>query len=127
MKMLHVIARAFGLGAIALAVALTPACQSNEKLENQDAFKTQVDRIDRMEKDVDAMHRQMSTIDRDLQQVSTDVAKFSQQGGGDAQAAAAREQYPVAFGGGRGRDREITKIEARDRAITLVQDKATSL
>jgi hypothetical protein len=42
-------------------------------------------------------------------------------------AAAAREQYPVAFGGGRGRDREITKIEARDRAITLVQDKATSL
>jgi LysM repeat protein len=92
MKMLHVIARAFGLGAIALAVALTPACQSNEKLENQDAFKTQVDRIDRMEKDVDAMHRQMSTIDRDLQQVSTDVAKFSQQGGGDAQAAAAREQ-----------------------------------
>jgi len=41
-------------------------------------------------------------------------------------AAAAREKDPVASGGGAGRDREITKIEARDRAITVVQDKATS-
>ena len=40
-------------------------------------------------------------------------------------AGAARENHPVAFGGGRGRDREITKIEARDRAITSVQDKTT--
>jgi hypothetical protein len=42
-------------------------------------------------------------------------------------ATAAREKNPVAFGDGRGRDREITKIEARDRAITSVQDKTTSL
>jgi hypothetical protein len=40
-------------------------------------------------------------------------------------ATAARERNPVAFGGGRGRDREITKIEARDRAITSVQYRTT--
>jgi LysM repeat protein len=92
MKMLHVIARACGLGAIALVAALTLACHSDsEKLENQDAFKTQVDRIDRAEKDVDAIHRQMSTIERDLQQVSADVANLAKQGGGDGQGAA-REQ-----------------------------------
>jgi hypothetical protein len=42
-------------------------------------------------------------------------------------AGAARENNPVAFGGGNGRDREITKIEARDRAITSVQNKTTLL
>jgi hypothetical protein len=41
-------------------------------------------------------------------------------------ASAAGEKSPVAFGDGRGRDREITKIEESDRAITVVQDKATS-
>jgi hypothetical protein len=42
-------------------------------------------------------------------------------------ATAAGERYPVASGDGTGRDREITKIEARDRAITLVQNKTTAL
>ena len=42
-------------------------------------------------------------------------------------AAAAREKNPVAFGDGTGRDREITKTEARDRAITSIQDKTTLL
>ena len=41
-------------------------------------------------------------------------------------AASAAGESPVAFGDGRGRDREITKIEESDRAITVVQDKATS-
>jgi hypothetical protein len=41
-------------------------------------------------------------------------------------AGAAGDKYPVAFGGGRGRDREITKTEARDRAITLVQNNTTA-
>jgi hypothetical protein len=42
-------------------------------------------------------------------------------------AAAAREKDPVALGDGTGRDREITKIEARDRAITLDLRRTTAL
>jgi uncharacterized protein YceK len=40
-------------------------------------------------------------------------------------AAGGREKDPVALGDGTGRDREVTKIEARDRAITSIRHKAT--
>jgi hypothetical protein len=40
-------------------------------------------------------------------------------------AAGGREKDPVASGDGTGRDREVTKIEARDRAITSIRHKAT--
>jgi hypothetical protein len=42
-------------------------------------------------------------------------------------AGAAGDTYPVAFGGGTGRGREITKTEAGDRTIMPAQHKTTAL
>jgi LysM repeat protein len=75
MKPLHAARACSILGLAALALCPTSACQT--KIEEQDAFKNQADRIDRVEKDMDAIRRQLSVIDRDLQQVSLDVSQLA--------------------------------------------------
>jgi LysM repeat protein len=84
----------FSLALAVLAVAvgcLASACQT--RVEEQDAFKDLVDRVERSEKDVDAMRRQLSVVDRDLQQVSLDVSNVVKSGAGmNPQAVSALNQ-----------------------------------
>lgn len=83
MKKLH---RARHAAPFALPLLLLGAigCQSN--IEDNTAFNTQVDRIDRTIKDIDAIARQIQVMDRDLQQVSIDVSNMVKSGGGGGAA-----------------------------------------
>ena len=91
MKSLHAVRLFCACGLALLAVSFLTACQT--KIEQQNAFKSLVDRQDRTDKDVDAIRRQLSVIDRDLQQVSLDVSEtLKKGGGGNPQVVSALDQ-----------------------------------